>query len=79
MSVNNGSRVMVTLPDFTGLAGFVEKDGVATLSYRAAGNQRLRVGSKVPIEDAEWEVTAVADSPLVKGFRVVTLRAAVEG
>lgn len=74
MSVNNGERVDVTLPDYSGSAGFVDRGEVAFLSHPAPHNRSLRVGAELEISGQPWVVTGVTTSPYVRGFRVVALR-----
>ena len=74
--VNNGLRVAVSLPDFVGMAGFVERDGVWTLSYRPNLDRPLKIGRRVTIDGRDAEVVAIGESKVTKGFQVVTLRPA---
>lgn len=75
-NVNQGSRVAVSLPDFKGLAGFVESEDEAQLSYRPP-SQRIpaaRTGTRIVIEGMEWEVVSSARSAFVRDHRVLTLK-----
>ena len=73
--VNNGARVAVSLPDFEGVAGFVEaSDGTAQLSYRSNGRAGARPGATIEADGRRWEVVKVGPSEFVRAFSVMTLK-----
>lgn len=77
MTVNNGRRIPVALPDYQGIAGFVDRGELASLAYMPDAKARKKtppIDMHIPIDDTAWFVAHVADSPYVRGARVVTLR-----
>lgn len=76
MSVNAGNRVKIDVDGYSGLAGFVEQDGVATLSFPSQ-IARLVPGAEIRADERDWIVTKVGASPFVRGFKVVEMQAKV--
>lgn len=74
MNVNNGHRFEVDLPNFKGVAGFVERLDRGFLSYLPQTRGAVRVGSKVMINGQEWEVLSVSSSDYMRKMRVIELR-----
>lgn len=75
ITVNNGTRVQISLSDYEGMAGFVVmRDGSAQISYRSTKQKGPAVGTIVTIEDAQWEVVSVGRSDFVRDFRVLTIK-----
>lgn len=74
MSVNNGKRVLLDLPDFFGLAGLVEAGEVTTLAYRPNRVARaLEPGAVILVEEIERTVAKVEPSSYVDKMVLVTL------
>jgi hypothetical protein len=74
MTVESGKRVRINFEGFSGTAGFVERDGGATLSFAAALPPRLSPGATIWADCREWTVQQVSASQFVRGFKVVELR-----
>lgn len=73
MSVHNGERVQVKLPDYVGVAGYNRVRGKPQICYAPNLNIRTKVGDVVTVGDGERTVEAVELSEYLSGFRVVTL------
>jgi hypothetical protein len=76
VNVNNGERVEVSLPDFEGVAGFLETPKGASLSYLPNKAGRLNPGAKVSVAGREWAVMSVRRSDYARDLRVVSLKEA---
>ncbi len=71
--INNGKRIQVSLPDFEGLAGFVEAPSGITMAYMPNKKGSLAVGETVEADNEQFTVLRIDASQLVEGFRVLTL------
>lgn len=75
MSVNNGQRLAVTLPGFSGIAGYVERVDRDELSFEASlRSLRLRPGQQITVAENQRTVSSVAQSPFNRGFVVIELK-----
>lgn len=78
-SVNNGSLAKLEAGDFSGLAGYLVKDGVETVAYtpNKAGS-RPRYGGVVMLDDEQRTVLSVTKSELVPTMVLLQLQPASE-
>lgn len=67
-TVNNGSRLQATLPNYTGEVGMALVRGVYTISYVPATRDRVPIGSTVIIGGDEWRVAKYEASKFVSGM-----------
>jgi hypothetical protein len=74
MSVVNGGRVPVELPDFSGLAGFTPDGRLAELTYLPISEKAPVPGSTIPIDGVTWIIVRVEASPYLRGRRQLSLR-----
>lgn len=72
MNVNNGQRVAVTLPGFSGMAGLVEREVFDELSFPAR-LRALPALDKITVDGAQREVLATNASPYLPNFVVLQL------
>lgn len=75
MNVNRGKRIDVAIGGFTGVAGFTESDGKASLSFPAS-QLALRPGETVEVDERAWLVEKVGASQFLRGFKTLELRLA---
>lgn len=72
--INNGKRIQVSLPDFEGLAGFVDGPAGISMAYRPNKSGSTSVGEVLDIEgEGKLRVIRVDASQVVEGFRVLGL------
>lgn len=74
MTVQAGKRIQINVNGFSGIAGFVENEDGAQLSFAADFPLRLAVGAAVLADGRAWVVQRVGASQFVRGFKVVDLR-----
>lgn len=75
MNVNQGKRIDVVLPGYSGSAGFTERKGKASLSFPAA-TSALGVAATIEADGRTWIVEKVGPSQFLRGFKLVELRPA---
>ena len=73
--VNTGKRIQVTLDGYTGMAGFTEGEGKASLAFPSA-QVRLQAGASVEVDGRQWIVEKAGRSEFLRGYARVELRPA---
>jgi hypothetical protein len=71
--VNNGKRIDVMLGDFSGTAGFVERDGKAQLAYQPNKGGDCAVGAIITADDRRWRVTKAGRSDFANHLKLLDL------
>jgi hypothetical protein len=75
MSVNNGRRVDVALPGYSGQAGLVEYPDRDAISFPAGqGGAQVAIGADIMVDGRPRTVTSVSSSPFLRNFKVLELR-----
>jgi hypothetical protein len=74
MTLNNGRRVEVDLPGFTGLAGLVEHSDRDVISFPGRpGGVHAKVGAEITVEGRSRIILSIATSPFLRNFKVLEL------
>jgi hypothetical protein len=74
MTVEAGKRVQINVNGFSGIAGFVENEDGATLSFASDLPLRIPPGAPIRADGRDWLVLKAGPSQFVRGFKVVELR-----
>lgn len=74
MMINNGSRVHVSLPGFSGLAGYVEGSSSDEISFASDLRViRVKAGQAIQVVGIDRVVKEVSASPFMQRFVVIKL------
>lgn len=74
MKVNTGQRVAVEMPGYEGLAGYVDREDGAEISFPARFRALpVAAGDMIMVDGQPRKVVSVTASPFLPGFVVVQL------
>lgn len=70
---NNGHRIQAKLPDYEGIVGVVDKNGILSVSYTPTGGTAPKTGDRLVVMGAAHKVVSSQRSSYVPSMVVLKL------